>query len=171
MGLKLRFLTIAEVEALHTGSLSSTEASVRISKRENEWNREVERRCQGDEPPNFLIGAAVGVAHVESHRLQGTGASPGVVTGVVRILRTPEDGGRLSKGDILVARATDPGWTPLFLKAGGLVVELGGMLSHGAVVAREYGLPAVTNVQGATTQLKEGQMVTIDGRQGVVWVR
>ena len=70
-----------------------------------------------------------------------------------------------------MARATDPGWTPLFLKVGGVVVELGGMLSHGAVVAREYGLPAVVNVPGATTVLKDGQMVTVDGRQGVVWVR
>ena len=77
----------------------------------------------------------------------------------------------LQEGDILVAHATDPGWTPLFLKAGAVVMELGGMLSHGAVVAREYGLPAVVNVVGATEALKDGQVVTVDGNRGVVQVR
>ena len=74
-------------------------------------------------------------------------------------------------GEILVARATDPGWTPLFLKAGGVIMELGGMLSHGAVVAREYGLPAVVNIEGATRRLEDGQLVTIDGQHGVVWLK
>jgi len=106
-----------------------------------------------------------------SSRLQGTGTSPGVVTGRVRILRNIEDGEHLVPGEILVARATDPGWTPLFLKAGGVIMELGGMLSHGAVVAREYGLPAVVNIEGATRRLADGQLVTIDGQHGVVWVK
>jgi len=168
--LKVRFLTIEELEAVLSGSISGHEAHARVERREAEWNEEVDRRCQGDEPPNFLVGSDGVDAPVASMRLQGTGTSPGVVTGMVRVIRTPEDGSRLQQGDILVTRATDPGWTPLFLKAGGLVVELGGVLSHGAVVAREYGLPAVANVSGATTQLKDGQLVTIDGRQGVVWV-
>ena len=170
-GLELRFLPINEVEDFLSGTLSRSDATDRVLRRKKEWVREIDRRNQGDEPPNFLIGTEGAAAHLDAQRLQGTGTSPGVVTGMVRILRTPEDGARLQKGDILVTRATDPGWTPLFLKAGGLVVELGGMLSHGAVVAREYGLPAVANVPGATTQLKDGQWVTIDGRQGVVWVQ
>jgi pyruvate,water dikinase len=171
LDMPIRFLQIEEVESLVGGRLSSLEARERIERREQEWLQELERRRQGDEPPTFLVGSD-GIELPESTvRLQGTGASPGVVTGMVRVLRTPEDGERLQPGDILVARATDPGWTPLFLKAGGLIVELGGMLSHGSVVAREYGLPAVANVAGATACLKDGQMVTIDGRQGVVWVQ
>jgi phosphohistidine swiveling domain-containing protein len=167
----VRFLQIEELEALVSGRLAVSEAQERIGRREQEWNQEAERRRQGDEPPTFLVGSEGIDMPKSTVRLQGTGASPGVVTGIVRVLRTPEDGARLQPGDILVARATDPGWTPLFLKAGGLIVELGGMLSHGAVVAREYGLPAVANVAGATTHLEEGQVVTIDGRQGVVWVQ
>jgi phosphohistidine swiveling domain-containing protein len=67
-----------------------------------------------------------------------------------------------------VAPSTDPGWTPLFLTAGGLVMEMGGANSHGAVVAREYGIPAVVGVPGATSQLVTGRQITIDGTSGVV---
>jgi phosphoenolpyruvate synthase/pyruvate phosphate dikinase len=100
----------------------------------------------------------------------GLGVSRGVVTGPVRILRAldPE---ALRPGEILVARATDPGWTPLFHRAGGLVTELGGMLSHGAVVARELGLPAVVNLPGATRLLRDGVVVTVDGGRGIVYLR
>ena len=74
----------------------------------------------------------------------------------------------LEPGEILVAPSTDPGWTPLFLTAGGLVMEMGGANSHGAVVAREYGIPAVVGVPDATTRLKTGQTVTVDGAAGTV---
>ena len=77
---------------------------------------------------------------------------------------------RLEPGEILVCPATDPGWTPLFLAAGGLVMEIGGMVTHGSVVAREYGLPAVVGVQAATTRLKTGQRVRVDGNTGRVTV-
>jgi pyruvate,water dikinase len=99
------------------------------------------------------------------------GVSAGVVTGTVRVIRSPSEAASLKPGEILVTRATDPGWTPLFLVAGGLVMELGGMLSHGAVVAREYGRPAVVNVSGATRLLSDGQTVTVDGGRGRVWIR
>jgi pyruvate,water dikinase len=87
----------------------------------------------------------------------------------VRVLRSPDEAWKLGRGDILVATATDPGWTPLFLMAGGVVLELGSMLSHGAVVAREYRLPAVVNVPGATEVLRDGQQVTIDGTTGRIY--
>jgi pyruvate,water dikinase len=74
----------------------------------------------------------------------------------------------LEPGEILVAPSTDPGWTPLFLTAGGLVMEMGGANSHGAVVAREYGIPAVVGVPDATTRLTTGQRVHVDGTHGVV---
>ena len=74
----------------------------------------------------------------------------------------------LRPGDILVTRATDPGWTPVFPLVGGLVLEEGGQLSHGAIVAREYGIPAVVGVADATTRLTTGQRVRIDGAAGTV---
>jgi pyruvate,water dikinase len=99
--------------------------------------------------------------------LRGSPASPGVVTGRARMVRSPQ-GAHLEPGEILVAPSTDPGWTPLFLTAGGLVMEMGGMMSHGAVVAREYGIPAVVGVAGATEQIATGQQVTVDGTAGTV---
>ena len=170
-GLSIRFLEAPELDALVAGELSQEVAAARIAERSVAWRSEVERRAKGDEPPVFLVGSEVMATESGSRRLQGTGTSPGVVTGRVRVLRSVEDGRYLVPGEILVARATDPGWTPLFLKAGGVIMELGGMLSHGAVVAREYGLPAVVNIEGATRRLEDGQVVTIDGQHGVVWLK
>src|SRR5947208_2913730 len=99
--------------------------------------------------------------------LRGSPASPGVVSGIARVILSPA-GARLEPGEILVAPSTDPGWTPLFLTAGALVMEMGGMMSHGAVVAREYGIPAVVGVAGATEQITTGQRVTVDGSAGTV---
>jgi pyruvate,water dikinase len=80
------------------------------------------------------------------------------------------DGEALLPGEILVAPAVDPAWTPLFLLAGGAILELGGRLSHGAVVAREYGVPAVVNVDGAMQRLRDGDEVTVDGTRGLVFL-
>ena len=104
----------------------------------------------------------------DDQTLRGIAGSPGVVQGIVRVIRGPEDFGKLQQGDILVAPLTNPVWTPLFAIAGGLVTEVGGILSHGAIVAREYGIPAVMSVTGATTRLAEGQIILIDGNRGVV---
>ena len=79
-------------------------------------------------------------------------------------------GAHLEPGEILVAPSTDPGWTPLFLTAGGLVMEMGGSNTHGAVVAREYGIPAVVGVPDATRKIETGQLVTVDGAAGLVMV-
>src|SRR5258708_15897523 len=79
-------------------------------------------------------------------------------------------GGRLEPGEILVAPSTDPGWTPVFLTAGGMVMEMGGAMSHGAVVAREYGIPAVVGVPGATERITTGQQITVDGAAGTVTI-
>jgi pyruvate,water dikinase len=85
----------------------------------------------------------------------------------VRVILDPV-GAHLEPGEILVAPSTDPGWTPLFLTAGALVMEMGGVISHGAVVAREYGIPAVVGVPDATTRLRTGDAVTVDGAAGTV---
>ena len=77
---------------------------------------------------------------------------------------------QIEPGQILVTRSTDPGWTPVFSIVDGLVLEIGGQLSHGAIVAREYGLPAVINVSGATTRIEDGQEIVVDGSKGVVYI-
>src|SRR5947209_15188660 len=99
--------------------------------------------------------------------LKGFPASPGIVTAQAHVILDPT-GARLEPGEILVAPSTDPGWTPLFLTASGLVMEMGGPMSHGAVVAREYGIPAVVGVTGATERITTGQQITIDGAAGTV---
>jgi pyruvate,water dikinase len=99
--------------------------------------------------------------------LRGTAASGGVVTQKARVILEPA-GASLEPGEILVAPSTDPGWTPLFLTAGGLVMEMGGPMSHGAIVAREYGIPAVVGVPDATERIETGQQITVDGTAGEV---
>ncbi|MGD8491754.1 MAG: PEP-utilizing enzyme, partial [Anaerolineae bacterium] len=111
--------------------------------------------------------AAVSTETVEGG-LRGVAGSPGVVTGVARVIRGPEEFGKLQKNDILVAPLTNPVWTPLFAVAGAVITEVGGILSHGAIVAREYGIPAVLSVAGATKQVREGQRITVDGNRGLV---
>jgi phosphohistidine swiveling domain-containing protein len=103
----------------------------------------------------------------ETGTLTGSPASAGTVTAPARVILDPV-GAHLEPGEILVAPSTDPGWTPLFLTAGGLVMEMGGPNSHGAVVAREYGIPAVVGVPDATLRLTTGQRVTVDGGAGTV---
>lgn len=99
--------------------------------------------------------------------LIGTPVSAGVVEGRARIVRSPEES-QLQEGEILVAPFTDPGWTPLFQSAVGLVTEVGGLMTHGSVVAREYGIPAVVGVTDALKKIQDGQRIRIDGTQGYV---
>ncbi len=106
-------------------------------------------------------------ADIGEHVLRGTPASAGTVAGVARVVLDPL-GARLDPGEILVAPSTDPGWTPLFLTAGALVMEMGGANSHGAVVAREYGIPAVVGVAGATERIASGDRISVDGAAGTV---
>ncbi|MEK7299480.1 MAG: PEP-utilizing enzyme, partial [Nitrospirota bacterium] len=99
---------------------------------------------------------------------RGVPISAGSATGPARIIRTLEDWKKVTPGDILVAPVIDPGMAPLFGIAAGLVVEMGGTLSHGAIIAREYGLPAVANIPGVTTQVRDGEIVELDASAGTV---
>ena len=121
-------------------------------------------------PPKFLHGDREFNDPLpdSSDALRGIPASQGVVTGVVRVLDSVVDIPQVRAGDILVVPRTDPGWTPVFSKIDGLVTETGGILSHGAVVSREFGIPAVTNIRNACRTLSTGQRVTLDGNQGLV---
>jgi rifampicin phosphotransferase len=100
--------------------------------------------------------------------LRGSGASSGVVRGKARILREERDFERLRPGEILVCRYTNPAWTPLFTIAAGVVTDTGGAASHAAIVAREYGIPAVLGALGATQRIVDGQEIIVDGTAGVV---
>jgi pyruvate,water dikinase len=100
--------------------------------------------------------------------LSGLSGSPGIVTGNCFLVHSPEDFARFPTGSILVARTTNPAWTPLFYSASGLITESGGPLSHGAVTAREMQLPAVMSVRGVMALLTNGEIVTVDGNQGTV---
>lgn len=102
-----------------------------------------------------------------ANAIVGDGVSPGVVEGIVHVVFNPA-GAQLAPGEILVCPGTDPAWTPLFLAAGGLVTEVGGMMTHGSVVAREYGIPAVVGVHEATTRLHSGQRIRVDGSAGMI---
>jgi pyruvate,water dikinase len=100
--------------------------------------------------------------------LRGLPASAGVVEARARVVLHEDDMDRLQPGEILVVHTTDVGWTPLFLVAAGVVTELGGPLSHAAVVAREFGVPTVVNVTGATRAIRTGDLVRVDGDRGMV---
>lgn len=100
--------------------------------------------------------------------LRGIAVSPGRVTGPARVILRATEDDHVRPGEILVAPFTDPGWTPYFVTAAGIVMDTGGLLSHGSIVAREYGIPAVVNVGHATTMIRTGQMIEVDGNRGVV---
>lgn len=161
------FITIAEARAAMIGiDLRSV-----VRERRSNYEQELRRRhiprillSDGTEPTaeSHTVGST-------TDTLSGTPASAGIVTASARVILDPT-GARLEPGEILVAPSTDPGWTPLFLTAGGLVMEMGGAMSHGAVVAREYGIPAVVGVAGATERIKTGQRITIDGSTGTITV-
>ncbi len=136
-----------------------------VTARRAEWSR-----CSTLIPPPF-IGAPpplpLPVAE-SATRLRGFPGSRGVVTARARIVQSPDDIDRFEPGDILVCRLTTPAWTPLFSLAGGVVTETGTPLSHPAITAREYGIPCVLSVKGATTLIVDGAFVTVDGVEGTV---
>lgn len=132
-----------------------------------------EGECRRRQMPRLLLSTGevfyegVSKAAASGNDLVGNGVSPGIVEGQARVVLDPRRVS-LEPGEILVCPATDPGWTPLFLTAGGLVMEIGGMMTHGSIVAREYGIPAVVGIHQATTRLQTGQRVRVDGNNGRV---
>lgn len=120
--------------------------------------------------PDLVVGDGQEVIGSQVERLTGIGCSPGTAGGFARVLFDISEADTFRPGEILVAPHTDPGWTPLFLSCKAVVTEIGGFLSHGATVAREYGVPAVVNVRGATTQIHTGDFIRVDGTSGRVTV-
>jgi phosphohistidine swiveling domain-containing protein len=113
----------------------------------------------------FLAG---GAGSDEGDLIHGVGASPGKVTAPARVLHGPQDFDEMRPGDVLVASITTPAWTPLFAMASAIVTDIGGPLSHGSIVAREYGIPAVLGTGVSTRRIQNGQLITVDGNAGTV---
>jgi phosphoenolpyruvate synthase/pyruvate phosphate dikinase len=159
------FLSIPEIEQIAQNKLDKGWIEEQIPIRRREFARHMRANpplvVRSDGKP--MVKPAIG-----SDVLRGMPASSGTVRGPARILMDPSDGALLQKGEILVAPFTDPGWTPLFLTAGALVMEIGGIMSHGAVVAREYGIPAVVGVKDATRLLRGGEIIEVDGGTGEI---
>lgn len=131
--------------------------------------RRAYEEAKGWTPPWSLAEAAAETGAATAKAVRGLPGSPGKVTGPCFGVRSPDDFGRFPRGAILVARTTNPAWTPLFYSAAGLITESGGPLSHGAVTAREMRLPAVMSVRGAMALFGDGRVVTVDGTNGLVW--
>jgi pyruvate,water dikinase len=120
------------------------------------------------ELPRLLRTSGVSDEGRSDTELTGQPVSAGCVEAEVVVIRDPGDFGRMKRGAILVAPATDPSWTPLFTLASGVIVEVGGVLSHASTIAREYGLPAIANVKRATRRLQSGERVRLDADRGTV---
>lgn len=140
-----------------------------------EQRKEDYRRFRKLTPPRVLtsdgeeIQAGYQRKNLPESALAGMPVSSGVIEGVAKVIIDPSNAS-INKGEILVAPFTDPGWTPLFINAAGLVMEVGGLLTHGTVVAREYGIPAVVGITDATKKIKTGQKIRVDGTAGFVEV-
>lgn len=123
------------------------------------------KKLLGFDMEGVLTGAE---GKVEGNIIKGVPASPGQVTAPARVLHGPQDFDQMQRGDILVASITTPAWTPLFAMASGVVTDIGGPLSHGSIVAREYGIPAILGTGFATKLIQSGQKITMDGTAGTV---
>jgi rifampicin phosphotransferase len=155
-------LSRADLETYVHGEWDGSDFRALVAER----RRVRESQLAGPPPPDLIGAPAVSAAPART--LRGLPASPGVACGPARLIAHPSDSARLQRGDILVAPSTDPGWTPLFLRCAAVVTEVGGLLSHGAIVARELGLPAVVNVAGVLEVLEDGELVSVDGNRGLI---
>jgi rifampicin phosphotransferase len=167
-------LLIDELPSVCSGALDAAAVRALIARRRQQvsW-------CEAIELPEWFEGtpAAVWADQQPAQQaapatgetvLRGIPVSPGRVRGRARVITELDDDATVEQGEILVAPFTDAAWTPLFFTAAGVVVDLGGPLSHGSTVAREYGLPAVVNVKDGTRRIRNGQEITVDGAAGEV---
>ena len=159
------FLTPDEIRDIVRDSGRDWKGIVATRRAEREQNAQLEA-------PDTIVGTGPAAPPSEaggsSKTLTGLPISPGCVEGPVRLIRSPDDQGRVRPGDIVVVPVIDPGMAPLFGLAAGVVAEMGGTLSHGAIIVREYGLPAVANVPGVMRRLTDGERVLLDASRGEV---
>ena len=172
------YATHAELVDYFAARLPKTEFSQTITARRAEWReyqREFEQSPTTSYPP-FLRGdvpldrVEMGSPRSSARPVQwrGRAISPGSARGIARVMQSASELSRVQRGDILVAPATDPAWTPVFARLAGLIVERGGVLSHSAVVAREYHIPAVAGIANIVAEIQEGELIEVDGSRGLV---
>jgi pyruvate,water dikinase len=161
------FLYLDEIEAILLGkSEPDIRGKVRERRKDYEKNLSIT-------PPKVIFGRFDQEDFIadeidgDAEELTGLAVCPGVVAGPARVMLR-SDSGQVRPGEIMIAPFTDPGWTPHFLTAAGIVMDMGGLLSHGSIVAREYGIPTVVNVGPATRIIKTGQVIRVDGNRGIV---
>ena len=175
------FLTRVELLAALAGSSPPRSLAAAVIERQKHWQHQ-----RGLTPPLILgemtpmmkqmFKQAEHIFRPEGepaarNGLSGLPASPGQASGPIRVIHTPEEFDRLQPGDVLVAPATTPAWTPLFTRAAAIVTDTGSPLAHASLAAREYGIPAVVGTGNATARLQDGQIVTVDGNSGIVEVQ
>jgi pyruvate,water dikinase len=165
------FLKLGEVRRLaaEADPALRNQVSEIVANRRSQFNQDsqitqIPPLVYGYNPPHPIDSAINSADNI----LLGIPASQGQATGLVKVLRNLQEVGEIDKGTILVVPYTDSGWALILVRAGGIIAEAGGKLSHGAIVAREYGIPAVMDVRGATYLLQDGQQVKIDGSKGIV---
>ncbi len=158
------FLELEEVKRFKNGDSIKKLIARRRSQYTNDSNIDPVPALVYGQAPATIIPSSAPI----TSRLQGIGASAGQVEGYVLVVRNLQGVGEITRETILVVPYTDSGWSPILASAGGLIAEVGGRLSHGAIVAREYGIPAVMDVSNATTLFRNGQRVRIDGQLGIV---
>lgn len=170
------FLTFDEVESLLAGSTMFPAETSQLAKLRKSAHEKLSESTPPDRfelaPGDYWRDRGCSVADSSSVRddrsFSGTGVCGGQVVGKAVVLTDPSQFDQVAKGDILVTRQTDPGWGPVLFLVRGLVMERGGMLSHGAILAREYGIPTVVDVRDATRQIETGETIRINGDCGVV---
>lgn len=160
----------SEITSILRGDWNGKGLNILVAERKKR-NQQLEKLS----PPDFIVDEVPNFtktdAPVGGNIISGLGVAAGKASGAARLIHHPHQGERLQLGDVLVAPTTDPGWTPLFLKASAIVIETGGAGSHGAIVAREYGIPTVVNARSAMQIIKDGQNVVVDGDEGKVFLQ
>ena len=127
----------------------------------------IDRSAPEDSVRTLKFGVGL-ETQVEERLLRGSGASTGIVQARARVVRNLEEADKVERGDILVCRTTSPAWTPLFSRVAGVVADSGGILSHCAIVAREFAIPCVVGVREGSERIRDGMLITVDGGQGTV---
>ncbi|UCC11619.1 MAG: hypothetical protein JSW02_09765, partial [candidate division WOR-3 bacterium] len=158
------YLTLGDLEKLSEGNLSANATRRLVRERRKEWYTFLHT-----DVPDIIYadGTHVTASSSAAMNLNGTSVSFGTVTGRARIIKDFKDSHRLKKGDILITHHTDPGWTPLFSVASGVIIEVGGVICHAAMVARELGIPALV-LRNAMTIIDDGRMIQLDANEGRV---
>jgi rifampicin phosphotransferase len=162
------FLYAEELEALHKGEVTFNVKET-IAERRGEYDKNLSVT-----PHPVVVGTVSNRTYIPYEAddtldlLTGLAVSPGIAKGPARVFSSKNDNAEIHAGEILVIPFADPGWSPYFITAAGIVMDMGGMLSHGSIIAREYGIPTVVNVGPATKIIRTGQLIEVDGNGGIV---